>query len=112
MSSEILQLSPPASTRTRRKIAAQDSAQRSAQHSAQHLWSAAPAGPLDISLDLPLDLSLDMGFLPAWFQSDPDPGDSSTRPVNWGAISGMALSVTFSVICWAGAAWVVTRVWR
>jgi hypothetical protein len=104
MSSKILQLSPPASTRTRWKIAAQDSA----QPSAQHLWSAAPARPLDLSLDL----SLDMGFLPAWFQSDPDPGDSSTRPVNWGAISGMALSVTFSVICWAGAVWVVTRVWR
>ncbi|MGP0018578.1 MAG: hypothetical protein ACLPHP_08435 [Candidatus Sulfotelmatobacter sp.] len=96
MSSKILQLSPQASTRTRRKIAPQDS------------WSAAPARPLD----MPLDLSLDMGFLPAWFESDPDPAQSSTRRVNWGAISGMALSVTFSVICWAGVAWIVTRVWR
>jgi hypothetical protein len=81
------------------------------QDSAQHSWSAAPAHPLGISLDLPLDLSLDMGFLPAWFESDPDPGSGTPR-VNWGAISGMALSVAFSVICWAGVAWIVTRVWR
>jgi len=100
MSSKILQLSPQASTRTRRKIAVQD------------CWCAAPARPLEISLDLPLDLSLDIGFLRAWFESESDPGQNSTHRVNWGAISGMALSVSFSVICWAGVAWIVTRVWR
>lgn len=100
MSSKILQLSPQASTRTRRKIAAQD------------CWSAAPARPLDISLDLPLDLSLDMGFLRAWFESESDPDQSRAEGVNWGAISGMALSVAFSVICWAGVFWAVSRVWR
>lgn len=95
MSSKILQLSPQTSTRTRRRIAPQES------------WSAASARPLNVSLDLPLDI----GFVRAWFESDPD-GQSGTRSVNWGAISGMALSVTFSVICWVGVAWIVTRVWR
>jgi len=100
MSSKILRLSPQASTRTRGKIAAQDS------------WSATPARPFDLSLDPPLDLSLDMGFLPAWFESDPHPGQSRPEGVNWGAISGMALSVAFSVVCWAGVVWILTRVWR
>jgi len=100
MSSKILQLSPQASTRTRRKIAVQES------------WSAAPARPLDISLDLPLDLSLDIGFLRAWFETESDTGQSSPDDMNWGAISGMALSLAFSVICWAGVAWMITRVWR
>jgi hypothetical protein len=98
MSSKILQLSPRSSTRIpRRKIAAQPS------------WSTAPAP----SLDLSLDLSLDMGFLRSWFESESDLAESNACPqVNWGAISGMALSVAFSLMCWAGLVWVVARVWR
>src|SRR5208282_4424871 len=58
-------LSPQASTRIpRRRIAAQNS------------WGAAPAPSRDMSLDL----SLDIGFLPSWFESDPDPGQSNARP--------------------------------
>ena len=62
-----------------------------------------------------LDLSLDMGFVRSWFESDSDPAEnsaesSSGRKVNWGAISGMALSVAFSLVCWAGVIWIVERV--
>jgi hypothetical protein len=98
MSSKILQLSPRSSTRIpRRKIAAQPS------------WSAAPAPSLDMSLDL----SLDMGFVRSWFESESDLAGSSASPqVNWGAISGMALSVGFSLVCWAGVVWIVARAWR
>jgi hypothetical protein len=102
LSSKILQLSPRSSTRIpRRKITAQPS------------WSAAQAPLLDMSLDL----SLDMGFVRSWFESDSDPAEnsaesSSGRKVNWGAISGMALSVAFSLVCWAGVIWIVERVWR
>jgi len=100
MSGKVLQLSPRSSTRlTRKNIATQNS---------RNSWSTAPAPSLDMSLDR----SLDMGFLQSWFESDSDLGQSSARPVNWGAISGLALSVGFSVSCWAGVAWIVSRVWR
>ncbi len=90
-------LSPQASTRIpRRRIAAQNS------------WGAAPAPSRDMSLDL----SLDIGFLPSWFESDPDPGQSNARPTTWSSISGLALAVAVSASCWAGVAWVVARVWR
>jgi hypothetical protein len=98
MSSKILQLSPQSSTRIprSRKIAAQNS------------WNTAPAAPLDT----PLDLSLNIGFLRSWFESESDLVSSRARPVNWGAISGIALSVAFSLGCWAGAIWIVAHVWR
>jgi hypothetical protein len=97
MSGKILQLSPRPSTRlTRKNIATQNS------------WRAAPAPSRGMSLDR----SLDMGFLQSWFESDSDLGRSGARPVNWGAISGLAISVGFSVSCWAGFAWIVSRVWR
>jgi hypothetical protein len=98
LSSKILQLSPRSSTRIpRRKIAA------------QHSWSAVPAPSLDMSLDL----SLDMGFVRSWFESESDLAESSAeRQVNWGAISGMALSVVFSLVCWAGVIWIVAHFWR
>ncbi|HME35888.1 MAG TPA: hypothetical protein VKF84_11665 [Candidatus Sulfotelmatobacter sp.] len=98
MSSKILQLSPQASTQViRRRIAAQNS------------WSAAPAPSLDMSLDL----SLDIGFLRSWFECESDLAQNTgPRRVNWGAISGLALSVAVSVICWAGLAWIVTSVWK
>jgi hypothetical protein len=55
----------------------------------------------------------DMGFLLAWFKHDPSLGESDVRVhFNWGAISGLALSLAVSASAWAGVAWVVTRVWR
>ena len=98
MSSKILQLSPQASTRILRgKFAAQDT------------WCAAPSPSHNMS---PLDSPLDTGFLQSWFDSDPDPGESSLRPDNWRAISGLALAIAVSASCWAGVAWIVERAWR
>jgi hypothetical protein len=54
-----------------------------------------------------------MGFLPSWFEYDPelDEGNADAR-TNWGAISGLALSIAFSATFWVGVAWVVGRVWK
>jgi hypothetical protein len=96
-----MQLSPQASTSIpRRNIAALNSTQNS--------WSAAPSPSHNLSLDSPLDI----GILRSWFDGDLDPGQSSLRPDNWGAISGLALAATVSASCWAGVVWIVTRVWR
>jgi hypothetical protein len=55
----------------------------------------------------------DLGFLPAWFKHEPSLGEGSARlHLNWGAISGLALSLAVSASAWAGVAWIVTRVWR
>jgi len=86
MSGKVLQLSPRASTRfTRNRTAAQDS--RSA----------------------PSATSLDMGFLPSWFEPE---SDQVSRRTNWGAISGLALSVVISGSVWAGVVWMVSRFWK
>lgn len=58
-------------------------------------------------------IPVDMGFLPAWFKCDPSQSEGDARVhLNWGAISGLALSLAVSASAWAGVAWVVTRVWR
>jgi len=58
-------------------------------------------------------MASDMGFLPAWFKHDSSVGESGAHGhLNWGAISGLALSLTVSASAWAGVAWIVTRVWR
>jgi len=90
MSYRVLQLSPQSSTRTsRRRNVVQD------------------------PLRAPSANALDMGFLPSWFEYDPelDEGSADAR-TNWGAISGLALSIVASVSFWAGVAWMVGRVWR
>jgi hypothetical protein len=88
MSGKVLQLSPRASTRfIRNRTAVPDS--RSA-HSVS---------------------SLDMGFLPSWFESDSE-SDQVSRRTNWGAISGLALSVVISGSVWAGVVWMVARFWK
>ncbi len=88
MNGKVWQLSPQAGTRvTARSIAVQDS------------WSGPSAS------------TLDMGFLRSWFESDTD-FDDSHRGTNWGAISGLALSVAISASFWAGVVWIGTRVWR
>jgi hypothetical protein len=90
MSYRVLQLSPQSSTRTsRRRNVVQD------------------------PLRAPSANALDMGFLPSWFEYDPelDEGSADAR-TNWGAISGLALSIAFSATFWVGVAWVVGRVWK
>lgn len=54
----------------------------------------------------------DRGFLTAWFKHDPSSESGDCVHLNWGAISGLALSLTVSVSAWVGVAWAVTRVWR
>jgi len=53
----------------------------------------------------------EIGFLQSWFAYDPDL-DAGATGINWGAISGLALSLAISVSCWAGVAWMFSRVWR
>ncbi len=90
MSYRILQLSPQSSTRfTRRKIVVQD------------------------SFRTPSINGLDMGSLQSWYEYDSELGESNADGhTKWGAISGLALSIAFSASFWAGAAWVVGRVWK
>jgi|HubBroStandDraft_1064217.scaffolds.fasta_scaffold122658_4 hypothetical protein len=92
MSSKVSQLSPRASTRVvRNKVSVQNSrVNRSANA---------------------LDISLEAGFLQSWFAYDPDL-DAGSTGINWGAISGLALSIAISVSCWAGVVWTVTHVLR
>ena len=53
------------------------------------------------------------GSLQSWFEYDSELGESNADGhTNWGAISGLALSVAFSASFWAGVAWIVARVWR
>jgi len=86
MSGKVLQLSPQTSTRfTSSRTTVQDP--RSAQSAR----------------------ALDMGFLPSWFESDPHKGSPG---INWGPISGLALSVVVSGSVWAGVAWIVVRLWK
>jgi hypothetical protein len=92
MSGKVLQLSPRASTRVvRNRVSVQNA----------RINRSANA----------LDVTLDAGFLQSWFAYDPDL-DAGSTGINWGAISGLALSIAISVSCWAGVAWAVAHVWR
>ena len=88
MSYRVLQLSPQPSTRfTRRRNVVQDPLRASSAS------------------------ALETGFLPSWFEYDPDLDEGSADArTNWGAISGLALSIAFSATFWAGVVWVVERV--
>lgn len=44
----------------------------------------------------------DMGFVRAWMQDDSCPLDSPQKQINWGAVAGLALSLTVSGAFWAG----------
>ncbi len=88
MSGKVLQLSPQASTRF--------TSSRTALQNSQSAELAA---------------SRDMGFLPSWFKAD-SPSAKGRRRINWGAISGLAISVVVSGGVWAGVLWTVSRFWR
>jgi len=47
------------------------------------------------------------GFMQAWFESDTD--SSEGRSTNWGAISGLAISLVVSASFWIGAAMLMER---
>ena len=89
MNHKVLQFSPHASARIMRPRIARDS--RSSSQA----------------------VVLDMGFAHSWFEFDSDFDDMQTsNRVNWGAISGLALSVAISATCWAGVIWTVNHIWK
>ena len=47
------------------------------------------------------------GFMQAWFESDTDSNEG--RSTNWGAISGLAISLVVSASFWLGAAMLIER---
>ena len=47
-------------------------------------------------------------FLPAWMEDEG--GVSGKRHVNWGAISGLALSLVISGSFWAGVGLIIARI--
>ena len=50
----------------------------------------------------------DVGFLRLWLV-----GDTPVKKcINWGAISGLAISVVVSAACWTGLALMVQWVWK
>jgi hypothetical protein len=51
----------------------------------------------------------EIGFFKLWFEED---DNTVTNCVNWGAISGLALSFTLSGAFWTGLALIVERVWK
>ena len=56
-------------------------------------------------------VSRDTGFLSSWFEDDCEPNGPEGR-MNWGAISGLALSVTISVAFWVAVGLIVERFLR
>jgi hypothetical protein len=56
--------------------------------------------------------NLDTGFLQSWFEADPEIDELGLAAgLNWGAISGLVLSITVSASFWATVAWIATRIW-
>jgi len=61
----------------------------------------------------PSGYSPEIGFLRAWFEDDsPCSGNQSENRVNWGAVSGLALSVVLSVTFWTGVGVLIARLVR
>ena len=92
MSYKVVQMSPLASSRMAQGTA-----------SVQGSWSALRGN------------SLDLAFLRSWLELNPDVDVNDFAPpgrFNWGAISGLALTVAISASFWAGVAWAVNHVWR
>ena len=85
MNIRMLQFSPQASTRTIRMTVIPEP------------WSA------------PSKYSSDLSFLTAWFKSEDAMLD---RSINWGAVSGLAISVALSAAFWTGLAIIVERAWK
>jgi hypothetical protein len=55
--------------------------------------------------------SRDMGFLRSWLADDSAPQRAADR-VNWGPISGLALSLIVSAGFWTGVALIIERILR
>ena len=60
----------------------------------------------------PLGSSPDAQFLLSWLEHDELDQRIARGRINWGAISGLALTVGVSAISWAGFGWMVSHIWR
>jgi hypothetical protein len=49
-------------------------------------------------------------FLPAWMEMEDEGGASGKRDINWGALSGLALSFVISGSFWVGIGLLVARI--
>jgi len=49
----------------------------------------------------------EIGFLESWFEDNSDP---TVRGMNWGAVSGMVLSVGLSAAFWTGVGLAIERI--
>jgi hypothetical protein len=57
--------------------------------------------------------SREMGFLRSWFEDDSDDSDTKARRgMNWGAISGLVISLAISGGFWAGIGLLIARIVR
>lgn len=56
--------------------------------------------------------AVEMGLLQDWFEVDPEVYElGGVARLNWGAISGLALSVAISASFWTAVVWIVGRIW-
>jgi hypothetical protein len=53
--------------------------------------------------------STESGFLRSWIENE---DNSAQERTNWGAISGLALSIVIGASFWTGIALLIERVWR
>lgn len=51
----------------------------------------------------------DIGFFQSWLEKDTAPGEHAAHGHNWGAISGLAISVIVSASFWVGAVMLIQR---
>ena len=56
----------------------------------------------------PSGYSPEISFFQSWFEDDSSP-DGRNQGINWGAISGLALSVVVSASFWAGLGVLIAR---
>lgn len=85
MTFKLLQLSPQTSTRALRMRAIPER------------WISGYAYPED------------MGFLRSWMEDDSCESADGTRSINWGAISGLVLSLAISGGFWAGVGFLIAH---
>lgn len=54
----------------------------------------------------------DTGFLSSWLEDDSDEANREARRLNWGPISGLALSIAISAGFWTSVVLTIERILR
>jgi hypothetical protein len=57
----------------------------------------------------PSGYSPEISFFQSWFEDDSRPDGQNEYKINWGAVSGLALSVVVSASFWAGVGLLIAR---